>query len=100
MPNETTPKYTKDDFLNYKKLAQKFGLSPDEVYEIMRKHWNARTPIQYNVNGHTITNQMIVKKTNPTSTKRNTTITKGALLLHPMALDRFMEDLNKQKESR
>ena len=48
MANSQAPKYTKADFLNYKKLAEKLGADPIEVYEVMRRHWKASTPIKYN----------------------------------------------------
>ena len=98
MAHGNTPQYTKDDFLDYRKLAEKLGLDPNEVYQVMRKHWKAHTPIKYQSNGTTISSPMIIAKT-PTKkdTIRTSTANKHALLLHPMGLERFIEDLNKGK---
>ena len=93
MAFSTSPKYTKDDFLNYKQLAEKLGADPNEVYEVMRRHWKASTPIKYTVDGRTVIGQMIIMNTSPKS--RTSTTNKHALLLHPMGSIKFIESFNK-----
>ncbi len=98
MAFSTSPKYTKDDFLNYKKLAEKLGADPNEVYEVMRRHWKASTPIKYTVDGRNVIGQMIVMNTSRKSVKRTSrtsTANKHALLLHPMGWAKFVESFNK-----
>lgn len=100
MANSQAPKYTKADFLNYKKLAEKLGADPIEVYEVMRRHWKASTPIKYTVNGRNAVSQMIIMNTNRKSvgrTSRTSTTHKNALLLHPMGFGVFVEMLKSTK---
>lgn len=98
MAVSASQKYTKDDFLNYKKLAEKLGADPNEVYEVMRRHWKASTPIKYNVGGLNVIGQMIIMTTSRKSAKRTSktsTTNKHALLLHPMGFAKFVESFNK-----
>ena len=98
MPAANAPKYTKDDFLDYRKLAEKFGLDPMEVYKVLHKHWKANTPIKYKSGNNTITSKMIIAKTPTKADKiRTSTSNRHALLLHPMGIERLLEDLNKGK---
>ena len=94
MGNENAPKYTKDDFLDYRKLAEKLGRDPDEVYRVMLRHWKAQTPLKYNSHG----GQMIIAKT-PTKPgkSRTSAANRHALLLHPMGYEKFVQELNKGK---
>ncbi len=98
MPYPESKKYTKADFLNYKKLAEKLGADPEEVYKVMRHHWKASTPVKYTVDGRNVVNQMIIMNTGRRSvgrTSRTSTTNKSALFLHPLGLAKFVESFNK-----
>ena len=87
MTTVKAPNFTKNDFLNHKKLAERFGAAPDEVFEIMRKHYKAGTPLKYNTPTGPKTTQLIVNEQHG----RTADSSRKTLLLHPMGMTRFEE---------
>lgn len=83
-------KFTKADYLNYKKLAEKLGADPKEVYQTMLRHYKMRTPIEYESNGIKVKNFMIVRTVGKSTISHRNTI-----VLHPHAFTKFKEVFTK-----
>ena len=83
-------KFTKADYLNYKKLAEKLGADPTEVYQSMLQHYKMRTPIESKSNGIKVKNFMIVRAVGKSTISHRNTI-----VLHPHAFTKFKEVFTK-----
>ncbi len=91
----SSKKFTKDDFLNYEKLAEKLGADPEEVYEVMRHHYKVKTPVRNQSGSPRINSQLIVRTGDRKSASHR--IKKTDLQLHPMGFDAFVEMLQSTK---
>ena len=93
MSTQTAPKYTKADFLNYQKLAEKLGADPKEVYKTMLQHYKMRTPIEYKSNGNTVKSHMIVRN----GAKCSISSMQTNVLLNPYGFTKFVEIFEKRR---